>query len=388
MIRLCTAAETFNRVAAVAAVCGAFALSACSSAPPIVPAELKSFAKTRSASTVWTTSVDNAGSRPAVRFAPYVTDTAVFAVGASGQVNSLDRATGKVNWSVKLNSDVTAGISGDDSLLFLASGSGEVYCLRQDSGARVWAARTSSEVIAAPVAGSDFVIARSIDGRIYAFDKLTGRQRWRYSYKVPALSLHGNGRALIGTSEVLAGLDNGRLVALRNTDGRNTWETSLSDSSGRSEVDKLNDLDADIRTDGLYIYAVNYQGVLAQIDPTQGSFRWTTPMSATAGFAIGDGVIVVTDEFDSVWGISTADGSVLWEQDAFSYRKLTAPAIVDETTVAVGDFQGYIHLLSSVDGSIIGRHRAGRSQIMTQPVVRDGTGYVQMRKGKLASVQF
>jgi len=229
---------------------------------------------------------------------------------------------------------------------------------------------------------------RSIDGRVYSLDKESGRQRWRFSYSVPALSLHGNGRPLVGTDGVLVGLDNGKLVALRNSDGRVAWEISLSDTSGRSEVDRLSDLDADIRPGGAYVYAVNYQGALAQIDPSRGSARWTADMSSSVGMAIDDNIVAVTDEFDTVWGLSTDDGSVLWQQDALTYRKLTAPAIVDDNTVVVGDFEGYLHLLSSVDGSIIGRHKVGSSQIMSQPILRDGQGYVQLRGGRLAAVSF
>lgn len=363
-------------------------LAACNSPPKIVPAELTKIESTRGAKTLWTTGVGSGGDRPAVRFAPFVTDTTIYTASASGKVNAVSRESGDSLWSVNVGRPLTAGISGDGSLLFVASGDGEVFCLRRDDGTRVWSARVASEVIASPVAGPDHVVVRSIDGKVYSLDKNTGRQRWRFSYKVPALSLHGNGRPLVGSDGVLVGLDNGKLVALHGSDGQVSWELSLSEGGGRSEVERLNDLDADIRAGGNYVYAVNYQGSLAQIDPSRGSMRWAADMSSSAGLAVSDDIVVVTDEFDTLWGLSTADGTVLWEQDALTYRKLTAPAIVDESTVAVGDFDGYLHLLSIADGTLIGRHKVGSGQVMSQPVIRDGQGYVQLRGGRLAAISF
>ncbi len=360
----------------------------CNSPPKVVPAELTQIESIRGAKTVWAKGIGGGGKRPAVRFAPYVTDDAVYTASATGKINSLNRSSGDTNWSVNVGPNLTAGISGDDNLLFVANGDGDVFSLRQTDGSRVWSARVSSEVIASPVAGIDHVIVRSIDGKVYSLDKDSGRQRWRFSYNVPALSLHGNGRPLVGADGVLVGLDNGKLVALHGADGQVSWELSLSESAGRSEVDRLNDLDADIRPAGAYVYAVNYQGTLAQIDPARGSTRWTTNMSSSVGMAVDENIVVVTDEFDTVWGLSTADGSVVWEQDALTYRKLTAPAIVDGDTIVVGDYDGYLHLLSAADGTIIGRHKVGSSQIMSQPVLRDGQGYVQLRGGRLAAISF
>lgn len=375
-------------VAAVLVALGA----GCSSPPTVVPAELTRIEPTRGATTVWSSSVGGGGERPAIRFAPFVTEDTVFTASASGKVSSIQRDSGESNWLVNVGRNLTAGISGDANLLFVANGDGDVFCLRQNDGSRVWAARVSSEVIASPVAGADHVVVRSIDGKVYSLNKETGRQKWRFSYKVPALSLHGNGRPLVGADGVLVGLDNGKLVALRGGDGRVSWELSLSESAGRSEVDRLNDLDADIRAAGAYVYAVNYQGALAQIDPSRGSARWTTDMSSSVGMAIDDEIVAVTDEFDTVWGISITDGSVLWQQDALTYRKLTAPAIIDSGAdggaVVVGDYEGYLHLLSPTDGTIIGRHKVGSSQIMSQPVYRDGKGYVQLRGGRLAAIAF
>ena len=53
-------------------------ITGCNSAPTVVPAELTRIESTRSAKTVWSKGVGGGGERPAVRFAPYVTDDTVY----------------------------------------------------------------------------------------------------------------------------------------------------------------------------------------------------------------------------------------------------------------------------------------------------------------------
>lgn len=122
-------------------------MAGCSTAPTIVPAELTRIESTQSASTAWSKRIGGGGERPAVRFAPYVTDDAVYTASASGRVNAFNREGGATLWSVDVGPNLTAGISGDETYLFVATGNGEVFCLRQDDGSRVWSARDRKSVV-------------------------------------------------------------------------------------------------------------------------------------------------------------------------------------------------------------------------------------------------
>ncbi len=363
----------------------AMVLGACSSGPKIVPNELRSISATRALNIDWTASVGEAGERPAVRLSPFIGEDRVFTVNARGRVIAMDIASGKRVWTRDIGEAITAGVSGDPERLYVASEDGEVFAIEQSDGAIAWTANVSSEVIAAPVAGAGSVLVRSIDGRVVALERASGERRWVYSYNVPALSLHGNSRALAVPDGYLVGLDNGRLVALRARDGRVFWELNLAGGTGRSEVDKLNDLDADIKLYDDRIYAVSYQGKMAQVDPSRGVTEWTAPMSSAVGFSLDAERIYVTDEFDTVWALSRADGKVLWQQESFTNRRLTAPAVGGDV-VLVGDFEGYVHLLSAADGEIVGRRKVGGAEIMTSPVNRDEGFFIQDRGGRLARI--
>lgn len=360
-------------------------LAACGTVKKVDPDQLTSFEAVTAPTTLWSANVGSGGKRSVVKLAPFVGEENVFAVNADGEVSAFNRTNGEKLWRIDLGTELTAGVSGDETHLYAGSGNGDVFSISQADGSVVWTTRVSSEVISAPAAGNNYVVVRSIDGRVYALEKNSGKRRWLYTYSVPALSLHGNGRPLVVPDGVLIGLDNGRLVALRDTDGKVIWEARLSVGSGRSEIDKLSDLDADPMIDEDFIYAVNYQGVVAQIDPARGQPVWSSKVSSSAGLGINESLVVVSDEVGTVWAFGKIDGEVVWKQENLSHRELTAPVAIQDGNIVVGDYQGYLHVLSGQDGTIIGRVKAAGGQITSRPVLRDNTLYTLGKSGKLSA---
>lgn len=212
-------AAPFRSMALAAIWIAVLAVSGCSTIQKVEPDSLRSIEATAQPKSIWSAKVGSGGKRSVVKFAPYVAEENVFAANAEGDISAFNRTSGQKLWSIKLGVELTAGVSGDDKYLYAGSGNGDVYSINQSDGTLVWTTRVSSEVVSAPTAGADYVVVRSIDGRVYALEKSTGKRRWLYTYNVPALSLHGNGRPLVVPDGVLIGLDNGRLVALRDTDG-------------------------------------------------------------------------------------------------------------------------------------------------------------------------
>ena len=351
------------------------------------PAELVTIESIQAATVRWSANAGDSSLRDAVRLSPFVTDEFLYTVDVKGKVSAFSAASGDLSWSTELDKNVTAGVNGDDENLYVATANGEVFAISQSHGGTLWSSMVSSEVIAAPVAGDDYVVVRSIDGKVYALEKSSGERRWIHNYNVPALSVHGNGRPLVVGDGVLVGLDNGSLVALQETNGRVVWEIQLGNNGGRSEVEKLNDLDADIHIIEPFVYAVNYQGTLAQIDPRIGEATWSADVSSIAGLTATQSLVFVTDEFDTVHAFKRNDGELLWKQDSLTNRKLTGPVVYKTGTLIVGDLEGFLHILSIEDGSIIGRVRTGIGEIASRPVLLEDTVYVQGRSGRIAAVQ-
>ena len=181
---------------------------------------------------------------------------------------------------------------------------------------------------------------------------------------------------------VLLGLDDGSLLALTLDEGKEIWKTQLSRAEGRSEVERLVDLDGNIVIDQQYIYAVNYQGKVAQIEPGQGSIVWSRPMTSTSGVSVDKKLLYITEPDGYVWALDKRTGASLWKMEKLEGRRLTRP-VPYRDYVVVGDLEGYVHLLSKADGSQVARFDIDSSPIVSEPIVRDENLFIQSRGGVL-----
>jgi len=184
---------------------------------------------------------------------------------------------------------------------------------------RATTSQTGAEMLS-PFVSDDAVFAVDSKGKLSAFNRQTGDTDW-------SIELDRN------ITSGVSGDDKNLYVALRAADGRVFWEIELSGGDGRSEVEKLNDLDADVQVFEPYIYAVNYQGNVAQIDAAEGSAVWSSEVSSVAGLAVSDSLVIVTDEFDAIRAFNRADGEPVWQQEALANRRLTGPVAVESEVV-------------------------------------------------------
>jgi outer membrane protein assembly factor BamB len=85
----------------------------------------------------------------------------------------------------------------------------------------------------------------------------------------------------------------------------------------------------------------------------------------------------------------------LWKQDKLTAREVTRPVIIGDYVV-VGDYAGYLHLMSRFDGQFVGRVQVGEhdfdnpavdSGILVPPLVYADHLIVITRDGSLYNYQ-
>ena len=309
-------------------------------------------------------------------------EDALFAAALDGKVYALNPKTGDLIWRAKTKSRVISGpgVSGD--LVLVGTLDGEIIALKRADGKEVWRAKAPSEALGPPVGSGNIVVAKSADGREYGLDAATGERRWSFDRYEPNLALRGVSAPLIVGSRVYTGLDNGKLAVLNLGDGTPIWEQTISIATGRSVLDQLTDIDADLLpgTDGLYV--VTYGGDLALIDYNTGDSRWRRGVKSYSGMALGGDKLFVTDDDGTVWALDASSGAAAWKQQELKYRRLSPPVFF-KGYVVVGDYKGYLHWLSPVDGKIVGRTRLGSGPIVTPLVASGDLLYVMNMAGKL-----
>lgn len=309
----------------------------------------------------------------------------LYAADNAGRVTALDPATGRAAWQAETQPRVAAGVGLAGVAVLTGTLDGEVVAVSKEGGMPLWRVGVSSEVLVAPVGDDETAVVRTGDGRLHGLALADGQRRWVFDRAVPTLSLRGVSRPLVADGRVYAGLDTGKLVALDLASGRLLWEESVNAPSGRSEIERLVDLDTDpVLAEGV-LYAASAGGQLAALDATTGKPRWRHSLRGQGGVAVDGERVFATDGDGRVLALDRATGAVLWQQEALKHRQLTVPA-VQGGLVVVGDLEGYVHWLSPEDGSLRGRLSAGRSALVVAPLAAGSRLYVLGRAGDITAI--
>lgn len=367
-------------------LCGLFAFSGCShDAVRVAPAPLPKLSSSVSLTTLWSEnigSVDFGG----YRLEPLIRDEQIIASDIRGHLTIFDGSKGKVLWRKKLNFTLGSGLASDNKNLYLSNRDGEVFALSMQEKSintlPVWRKKLSSEVLSSVAVSDELIAVQTADGHLYGLNPDTGEQAWVYSTELPSLTLRGNSRPQFAEGAVVTGFSNGKLVVVDAKTGLPIWEKSLALSKGTSEFDQLSDIDGDFVIANNIIYVGNYQGQVAAIELFTGRVIWTREISTYVGLFEDSGQLYISDSEGTVWALDSATGGTLWSQSGLKARQLSAPSVYDDYVV-VGDFAGYLHLLSKQEGHFVGRIRIDHQGIKTQPQLYQDHLMVVGKSGRL-----
>ncbi|MCW9012934.1 MAG: outer membrane protein assembly factor BamB [Gammaproteobacteria bacterium] len=349
------------------------------------PAELTVFAATAKVEKLWSVSIGDGVQQQFLKLYPLLLDDSLIVADRNGDVTAINLEDGKELWKVELNTRLSAGVGGNQQNILVSSSEGEVILLDAE-GAIKWRVSVSSEILVPPVIADGKVIVRSVDGQITALELATGKDNWNFKRDVPKLSLRGNSSPVVDRGRIYNGLDNGRLVALSTKDGRSVFDITVAVPQGRSELERVVDIDGDAVLENGVLYVGSYQGRVVAVDVRRGELLWTRKLSTYTGVSVNNSSLFSSDGRDLIWALDSSNGATLWQQEKLKARQLTKPVIMDETIV-VADFEGYLHWLSQYDGRFIARIQFDDTGILVPPIVRENRLYVINREGRLAAFQ-
>jgi outer membrane protein assembly factor BamB len=113
---------------------------------------------------------------------------------------------------------------------------------------------------------------------------------------------------------------------------------------------------------------------------------WSRDLSTSRSLATDAKNLYLVDDTGAVQALDKATGASVWKQDKLLYRALTSPHVVDGKVV-VGDGFGYLHVLSTEDGAIVGRLATDGTAIVSVVPMESGV-LLQTAGGSLVSVHF
>ncbi|HAR56642.1 MAG TPA: outer membrane protein assembly factor BamB [Idiomarina baltica] len=343
------------------------------------------------------------------RLNPTVAYGKVFAADRQGLVKAFDKETGETLWQVNLHSLIEINEGSDDSWfgglfaspfpariagglvaqynkLFLGTENGDVVALDTETGKLVWHAEVGNEVTSDPAVGDGMVVVHTTGGKVISLSADTGEQNWTFEYQTPTLTLRGASAPTIVSGGVILGDASGKASVLIGTSGQQAWTQTVGEPTGATELESLADIDANPVVVGGVIYMIAYNGELVALELRSGEVRWKRDYSSYENLLVDTGSIYLTDADSHVFGLDIQGGIEQWSNNELFGRALTGPKKVGNY-LALGDFEGYLHILSANSGEIVGRMELGGDGIYAQPVSDGNTLYVQTRDGDLYAIE-
>jgi outer membrane protein assembly factor BamB len=350
------------------------------------PAELIDIVETVELDKLWSTGVGNGQGDGFYRLKPVINGETIYAASADGEVIAVNRSSGKTLWEVELDSALSGGVGVYGDGLLLGSSEGLVLKLDANSGERLWATPLRGEILSAPQSNGRVVVAQTYDGKLQGLDFATGSLLWTYDSNVPVLTIRGTSTPIVDNDTVYVGFANGRVLALDVQTGGVLWEVRVAISQGRSEIERIVDVDGTMELAAGILYAASYQGSVVAIEVSSGRKIWQQKASSFSGASQSFGNVYVADEDGTLTAYFRNGQGVRWTQPALAYRELSRPTPIG-SYVAVADLEGYVHVLSQVEGEFVGRVKVDGDGVRADMLNEGNVLYVFGNSGDLVAYE-
>ena len=353
---------------------------------PKQPAELMDIQETVKIKKLWSHGVGNGQGDGFYKIQPAINGSAIYVAAADGDVEAFDRISGKSLWDAELELPLSGGVGAYGDALLLGSSDGFVIKVDAGSGEVLWTTRLNGEVMSTPASDGSIVLAHTLDGKLQGLDFATGEVVWTYDSNVPVLTLRGSSSPLVNGDVAYVGFANGRVQAFDIATGGILWDVRVAIPQGRSEIERVVDIDGTMSMVGDELFVASYQGRIVGINVSDGRKLWQNNASSFAGVSQGFGNVYVADEDGTVTAYQRSGQGVRWQQTALAYRGLSRPTPVS-SYLAVGDKEGYVHILSQVDGEFAGRVKADGDGVRADMLGEDNILYVYGNSGDLVAYE-
>jgi len=316
-----------------------------------IPTEIKPYDKKASLELIWENKV---GDNDVNNLNLIFSEEFVIAATSDGNLRKMQLATGETIWEKEISEEIMMGVGGDfENILFITENS-YLWCL-DNKGNAIWKIFVDGEVLTSPVINNQKAYIRLANYEILQIDLKQGDIDWRYIHSSPSLMFNGTSSLTFSDGVIYGGFGVGKMVAVHQKSGAFIWEANISQIKGVTDIDRLNDVLSKPTINDFVVYGVSTSGDLTAIDRRNASIIWTRKISSFNNIVFDGFDIYLAHKSDSFYSLdSKRNGKTNWRNADLQYRRITNPIITGEY-IAIGDFDGYIHLLNSETGAVEGR---------------------------------
>lgn len=269
----------------------------------------------------------------------------------------------QIIWQKRFAEPLLSGVTLINDGLLVGTAKSRVYKIAKANGDILWQAALSSEVLSQPVVGGGKVFLRTVDGKVYALSENTGEVIWVVEHQVPNLSLRGIAAVTLSGDTLYIGWESGHVEALSAKDGGQLWQTQVVVPKGRTDLERLVDIQAPIIEHKGRLYVLAFHGKLAAMNPRTGNLLWSKDVSGFQSMLMLNNLLLMSDEDDVIQAYDLQNGTKVWQNTRFKYRQLCDLKLDANHRVVFGDAQGHVHWLDGLNGTLLARanYQAGTS---------------------------
>ena len=347
----------------------------------------KDFRSTLDVDTLWSKKIGKGAEELYLKLTPSVIAGVLFVSDRYGRLIATDINDGTELWAIHdKNVNYTTGPGGGEELVIIGTQDARVIARNAKTGELRWVARVSSEVLAAPTEGSGVVVVRTGDGNVFGLDSKTGSEIWNYDRRVPSLTLRGTSSPVINGSLVLSTFGNGRIVALDLFTGKVSWDSPIAIASGRSDLERMVDVDTEPVIVGTTCYVSSFHGGIVAMSTIDGQIEWTREISSYSNISVSTEHVYVADEEGAIWALDRRTGTSVWKQEALKHR-FTNGAIYFDGYIIAGDFEGFTHWFDAKNGDKVFQEKVSRHRILAPAINTKNAVLTYSSRGTLTAMQ-
>lgn len=346
------------------AMASVFAFAACSSKSNTPePGPLPSYTPLLTVDQVWSVKLGEIDFPIVPRV---VSGSRVAVASGDGTVAMLDVSSGAVIWRASAGAPLTAGVGSNGNVTAVVTRNNDLVAF-DGEGKEIWRQRVAAQVLTPPLVSGGRVFVNASDRSIQAYDARNGAGLWRQQQSVKdSLTLRRNGVLDAYGNTLLVGLSSG-LYGVNPDTGSPEWSLPIGSPRGTNEIDRLADLVGGIARNGNIVCARSYQNAISCIQI--GAYvLWSKPSKGDLGVAMDYQNVYAVDGDSRIAAMDQRNGNDVWTNTNLLYHGLTAPLVLGQRSLVIGDASGNVHLLSRQDGSIIGRFKTNSSGVVATPV--------------------
>ncbi|WP_047683085.1 MULTISPECIES: outer membrane protein assembly factor BamB [Xenorhabdus] len=340
---------------------------------------------------VWDKSVGNGVGHYYSHLSPTWQGSTVYVADRHGIVKAFEIDSGKELWSTDLSEKtgllssrlpalLSGGLTVSGDRLYIGTEKAKVIALDSTNGKVEWESQVAGEALSHPVVSDGLVLIHTGNGMLQALNENDGSVAWSINMDTPSLSVRGESAPAIAYGAAIVGGDNGRISAVLLSQGQLIWQQRISQVTGATEIDRLNDVDMTPVISDNVIYAIAYNGNLVAMDMRSGQIIWKRDLGSVNDMVVTDNNIFIVDQDDRILSLRKSDGVTIWSQNNLLHRNLTAPEMYNGYLV-VGDGEGYLHWLNMADGQFVAQHKVDSSGLLSRPVIASDKLMVQAKDG-------